>query len=867
MVRTAVVLVIALLSPLVAPAAVEVVGENGAYQLRRDGRPFFIRGAVGWQHLETLVRAGGNSVRSGPQSLDRAHELGLTVLVNLPMGKPRGGFDYNDRASLDRQKEEVRRLVLRYKDHPAVLMWALGNELEIRTTEQQRVPVWKAVNELARMIHEIDGRHPVLTPIGDKYRFQLGELDRLCPDLDAVGLNAYVDMLTLPEDVARQGWTRPYVVTEFGPRGHWQVDKTPWKVPIEDSSSEKAAFYRRAYEHAVRGRPQCLGSYTFLWSQKMEKTHTWYGMFLPDGAPTEAVDVMSELWKGERPADRAPRIGALKIRVSITDARIREREGTYKAGARIHCTLDAYDPDGDPLVVAWDLRPDRADDPRVGGDFEESVPPIDGAVLGQRGLHARIRLPEEPGNYRIFAYAYDPAGKAATVNLPLRVEAVPKPSVFPVPPPADVSRLGSRIQRTMTLLASSTPERRHRVRILFYGQSITKQSFWWTLADDLRRRFPHADLEIENLAIGGYSSPYLLRTLPQDVYTFYPDLVLFHVYGAEKEYEEIIAGIRRNTTAEIAIQNDHPTVPRNAADPKQAERRAAGDRRSYVFLPRLADKYGCELIDIRRPWDAYLERHGLEPAALLSDNVHLNDHGNYVMAETTKPYLRHDPSIPRESWADLVKTYTVDQDFRWSDGRLEFEFEGNRIDVLAAAGPPARALVLLDGRRPSEIPELYVHLRTTETWGADWPAINRVSRRSPLLAEEWRLRITEASEKAEFLRFEAEGSKTGPDGGGTSRELFVSPSGRVVIEPGDWAIARGVAVRPGPMPEGYAVRWRAAPQFADVYEAPRVADPAREYAVTLAQGLSNARHKLVLEAVGAPAPSIRHIRVYRPPLQ
>lgn len=32
---------------------------------------------------------------------------------------------------------------------------------------------------------------------------------------------------------------------------------------------------------------------------------------------------------------------------------------------------------------------------------------------------------------------------------------------------------GSRIQRVMRLLATATPQHKHRVRILFYGQSIT----------------------------------------------------------------------------------------------------------------------------------------------------------------------------------------------------------------------------------------------------------------------------------------------------------------------------------------------------------------------------------------------------------
>ncbi len=192
-------------------------------------------------------------------------------------------------------------------------MWALGNELEINTTAQQRVGLWKAINQMAEMVKSVDGNHPVITVLGDKYRTILHELDTYCPALDAVGLNAYVDMLTMPEDVARNRWARPYLVTEFGPRGHWQVPKTAWRMPIEDTSTEKAEFYVKAYRHAIQGRPQCLGSYTFLWTGRHhEKTHTWYPMFLPDGSPTGAVDAMTFAWTGQWPANRCPRIGAEK---------------------------------------------------------------------------------------------------------------------------------------------------------------------------------------------------------------------------------------------------------------------------------------------------------------------------------------------------------------------------------------------------------------------------------------------------------------------------------------------------------------------------------------------------------------------------
>ncbi len=407
------------------PSVVRIVQTDGRYVLERDGKPYWIKGAVGSAYLDRLKAAGGNSIRAGARDLDRAHALGLTVLVGLPFGKQRWGFDYADRKRVEAQLAEIRDLVVRHRDHPALLMWALGNELEIHTTKEQRVALWKALDEAAKMIHELDPNHPVITPIGCDFIYQtiLPELEALCPALDAVGLNAYNDMLRLPEELARQGWKRPYVVTEFGPRGHWQVPKTAWGMPLEDTSTEKAAFYRRAYRHAVADRPQCLGSYTFHWSQHHEKTHTWYGIFLPDGSPTEAVDAMTEMWTGKPPADRCPIIGSGRIRF-LSGKPDTLAPGVFIAGSEVTCEVDASDPEGKPLRIEWDLRLDVADNPNVGGDREEPVQPIAGAVVRTEGASAVVKLPSEPGCYRLFVYARDPAGNAATANVP--ITTVPK---------------------------------------------------------------------------------------------------------------------------------------------------------------------------------------------------------------------------------------------------------------------------------------------------------------------------------------------------------------------------------------------------------------------------------------------------------
>jgi hypothetical protein len=141
-------------------------------------------------------------------------------------------------------------------------------------------------------------------------------------------------------------------------------------------------------------------------------------MFLEDGSRTEAVDVMTFLWSGKWPANRSPRIGAGSLSLKGRG----RAPATVAPGATIDAELDVTDPDGDPLAVTWDLRKDVSGNPNVGGDREEPTPPIAGAVISTEGKTARIRIPAAAGEYRLFAYARDGHGNAATANLPLLAE-------------------------------------------------------------------------------------------------------------------------------------------------------------------------------------------------------------------------------------------------------------------------------------------------------------------------------------------------------------------------------------------------------------------------------------------------------------
>lgn len=175
---------------------------------------------------------------------------------------------------------------------------------------------------------------------------------------------------------------------------------------------------------------------------------------------------------------------------------------------------------------------------------------------------------------------------------------------------ADQPELGHQIQRTMKLLATSTAEQRHTVKILFYGQSITAQEWSGLLITDLKRRYPNADIVWENRAIGGTTAEYLVNHAETDLYPFSPDLVAFAVYGGEKgELERIFQGIRERTTAEIITKTDHLAWPGNTAGDKM--HRKADDTHS-ALIAQLAKKYDCELVDIRAMQAAFIGKSGLK---------------------------------------------------------------------------------------------------------------------------------------------------------------------------------------------------------------------------------------------------------------
>ncbi len=431
---------------------------------------------------------------------------------------------------------------------------------------------------------------------------------------------------------------------------------------------------------------------------------------------------------------------------------------------------------------------------------------------------------------------------------------------------AAVTRPGAHIQRTMRLLEESTPAKRNTVRVLFYGQSITAGKWSQMTADEMRKRWPNANLQIENRAIGGFTAPSLILTSEYDLYPNYPDLLIFHVYDnpGMATFDEIIRRVRLRTTAEILLATHHD-VGREK------------DYEASKLIRQIAIKYDCGLVDIERQWQETMAKEGRTIKDYLGDGVHHNAEGAELYSRLINAFLVRDPSLPSERAAGWIEDIAADDARlvkRLPDGSLEVAFSGNRIDVLAGAATPAGPLadVLVDGRSPSSFPEGYTPTRPSPAPFIWMPAFKVLGHEKPLLVEDWTLRVLESTPDGKQFRFRVSGSITGDDGEGTNKERFVSKSGRVVIDPtnGNWMVAWSLEYRskkkPVQMPEGFEVKWQVVPRFADRLEFPAAKTAGVEKAVTLIQGIANGPHTLRLAPVAGAHLKLQGFRVYRPPL-
>ncbi len=400
---------------------------KNAYTLVRNGKPYYVKGLGGEVNLDKILEIGGNSIRTwgvdnAQQVLDEAQKKGLTVMLGMWLQPERQGFDYNDKDKVQKQLNYFKTIVQKFKDHPALLMWGIGNELDLQYTN---TVVWSAVQDIAKYIHEIDPNHPTSTVTAGLDSMEVQLIKKMAPDVDIYCVNTYGDIENVPARIEHYGWSGPYMITEWGPNGYWESPKTSWGVSIEQSSSEKKKVYFDRYTNYIAPYSEkCLGSYAFLWGAKQEYTETWFGLFSKDNTATEPIDALEIAFTGHAPSKPAPTVISLTVDNKFAKDNIKLKAGNlYDAVVVAKIGVDMTKTSEDSLsqfTYSWKVLSESTDK-KSGGDAEEEAQQISGHIKHNAQKIISFRAPSTEGAYRLFvSVKYN--NKVAYSNIPFKVE-------------------------------------------------------------------------------------------------------------------------------------------------------------------------------------------------------------------------------------------------------------------------------------------------------------------------------------------------------------------------------------------------------------------------------------------------------------
>lgn len=404
----------------------EVVYVDSVPYIYRGGKPYYVKGAASNHLYDQVGKYGGNSIRTyhvndKTQSiLDMAYQQGLSVVLGIGLKKERDhNFDYDDEALVREQFETVKEQILKFKDHPAILMWGIGNELDIEYTKPS---VWNAVEDISKFIKSVDTLHLTSTILAGADVDDFKEIIKRAPSLDVVGVNVYADIVTAHKNVKASGWKKPYLITEWGPKGTWDNPKsTDWGRLVEPTSTEKANnYYKKYYQNYIYNHRNkgCVGSYVFVWGyQHHGAVQTWYGLFTKNGNPLNGVYTMQECWTGESPDNTSPEVYSSGM---ILNGKTADQSIKVKKGVINIASVDALDLDGDSLYYEWQIVKEgfvlsRSDKSKA------MLPGIPRLIENNNKRLINFKMDEE-GEYRLIAYVLDHLGNASVASIPFLVQ-------------------------------------------------------------------------------------------------------------------------------------------------------------------------------------------------------------------------------------------------------------------------------------------------------------------------------------------------------------------------------------------------------------------------------------------------------------
>jgi hypothetical protein len=401
-------------------ATVSIKKSNGHFKLYRNGKPFIIKGVAGHSNLAKLKKIGGNTIRTYDTLnlkpiLDDAAANGLAVIVGIPLPESEySNYTYNKPLVANKQFRDIKRLVNRFKNHPALLIWCVGNELDF-SPNIKHLDFYREFNKIVEMIHRDDPDHPVTTTMNNFYPKNLICIS-LFTNIDILSTNYFKSLDEIKGDLQKVSliWGGPFIVSEWGIDGPWRATRNAWGARIEETSQKKAERYRDVYQFMPSDNPGFLGSLVFYWGSKQETTHTWFSMFDEKGRQAEAVGVMENNWTGKNSQPQSPDVDFMLINSKGAMENI-----ILKPGVNAEATLRISDPDSTAYTI-WEIYPEDWFYPGNEKN-DKKLKPIVGSFHSTGYTEAKFKAPAIEGPYRIFATVYNRSGSFASCNTPFYV--------------------------------------------------------------------------------------------------------------------------------------------------------------------------------------------------------------------------------------------------------------------------------------------------------------------------------------------------------------------------------------------------------------------------------------------------------------
>ena len=432
------------------PTKFETQKVDGVWKMLKDGEPFYINGAAANNFYAEIDDWGGNVIRTYSTNadtkalLDMALANGLYVYMGLAM-KDSENFDYSSTANAEAIKEQLenhRMWVKRYKNHPAVFCWCIGNEAETGNATSNAT-YFKYVEEVAQMIHEEDPNHPTTVAFaGADPTNRIKVLIKHAPSIDFLSINQYYNGVAgVSDKIKTASWSKPWVISEYGHRGTWNLSantdprQLSWKsasgkVILEEmTSTEKAAIYKSVWKNDIKAKESkgCIGSFIFLWGyQTHGEVLSWYGLFDKDKNSLGAVDEISACWTGKTVDNPAPRIENRKKMKLNGETSAQTHSGSSwvgvtplaKGSTGNTATVEATSPSGAPLTYRWFIF--KEGDAAADGSIPDG---IEGLIEDATQPNIIFTAPYAAGAYRLYVYAIDQTNKkVATACIPFLVE-------------------------------------------------------------------------------------------------------------------------------------------------------------------------------------------------------------------------------------------------------------------------------------------------------------------------------------------------------------------------------------------------------------------------------------------------------------